>query len=147
MGLLLDRWEQVEEGLGQVVLISGEAGIGKSRLLQGLINGLAERPHFLQEHRCSPYHQNSALFPIIESYERWFGFQREDSPEERILVLERVLEERSLLTPEALSLLAVMLSVPLDDLHPQLDFRHQRQRQRQKTMELMAQRKVATASQ
>ncbi|MCH7843035.1 MAG: AAA family ATPase [Chloroflexi bacterium] len=145
VGLLLDRWEQVEEGLGQVVLVSGEAGIGKSRLLQGLIDGLAGRPHVMQEHRCSPYHQNSTLFPIIESYERWLGFQRMDSPEERIQALEKALEERSLLTPEALSLWAGMLSVPLDESHPPLDISPQLQRQR--TMELMAQLKVATASQ
>ena len=121
VGLLLDRWEQVEEGLGQVVLVSGEAEIGKSRLLQGLIDGLAERPHVLQEHRCSPYHQNSALFPIIESYQRWLGFQREDSPEERVQALQEALEERLLLTPEALSLWAGMLSVPLEESHPPLD--------------------------
>jgi class 3 adenylate cyclase len=144
VGLLLDRWEQVEEGLGQVVLVSGEAGIGKSRLLQGLIDGLAGRPHVFQQHRCSPYHQNSALFPVIESYERWLGFQREDSQEERIQAIETALEERSLLTPEALSLWAGMLSVPLDESHPPLDLSPQRQRQ--KTMELMTQLKVATAN-
>ena len=144
VGLLLDRWEQVEEGLGQVVLVSGEAGIGKSRLLQGLIDGLAGRPHVFQQHRCSPYHQNSALFPVIESYERWLGFQREDSQEERIQAIETALEERSLLTPEALSLWAGMLSVPLDESHPSLDLSPQRQRQ--KTMELMTQLKVATAN-
>ena len=144
VGLLLDRWEQVEEGLGQVVLVSGEAGIGKSRLLQGLIDGLAGRPHVFQQHLCSPYHQNSALFPVIESYERWLGFQREDSQEERIQAIETALEERSLLTPEALSLWAGMLSVPLDESHPPLDLSPQRQRQ--KTMELMTQLKVATAN-
>ena len=144
VGLLLDRWEQVEEGLGQVVLVSGEAGIGKSRLLQGLIDGLAGRPHVFQQHLCSPYHQNSALFPVIESYERWLGFQREDSQEERIQAIETALEERSLLTPKALSLWAGMLSVPLDESHPPLDLSPQRQRQ--KTMELMTQLKVATAN-
>ena len=71
MGLIIDRWEQVKEGLVQVVLISGEAGIGKSRLLQGIYDDLEGRPHSLLVHRCSPYHQNSPLFPIIESIERW----------------------------------------------------------------------------
>ena len=104
LGLLMDRWEQVEEGLGQVVLVSGEAGIGKSRLLQAINDRLAGRTHYLQEHRCSPYHQNSALFPIIESLDRWRGFQREDHPEERLLKLEQLLEDYSVPTTEALPL-------------------------------------------
>ena len=61
--------EQVKEGLGQVVLLSGEAGISKSRLLQAANDRLEGQPHFRQEYRCSPYHQNSALHPVIEFLE------------------------------------------------------------------------------
>ena len=76
VGLLLDRWEQVKEGLGQVVLLSGEPGIGKSRLVQTLNERLAGEPHILRNLRCSPYHQNSALHPVIEFLERWLDFRR-----------------------------------------------------------------------
>ena len=118
VGLLIDRWEQVEEGLGQVVLISGEAGIGKSRLLQGINDGLAGRQHIRQEFRCSPYHQNSALHPIIDFMERWLGFRREDGPEEKLVKLEGRLGEFSVQTPEAVPLLAGFLSVAVGDAYP-----------------------------
>jgi len=145
VGLLMDRWEQVEEGLGQVVLLSGEAGIGKSRLLQGIYEKLEGRPHWLLEHRCSPYHQNSPLFPIIESLERWLGFRKEDSSGERLQLLERRLEDYSVQITESVPLFAGLLSVPLDDRYPQLNLSPQRQRQ--KTMELLVQLLVETASQ
>ncbi len=144
LGLLMARWEHVEEGLGQAVfLVRGEAGIGKSRLLQAINDRLAGRTHYLQEHRCSPYHQNNALFPIIESLESWRGFQREDNPEERILKLEQLLEDYSVPTIEALPLLAELLSIPLDAHYPKLDLSPQRQRQ--KTMELLVDGLTTTA--
>ncbi|MCH8801286.1 MAG: AAA family ATPase, partial [Chloroflexi bacterium] len=137
VGLLKDRWEQVEEGLGQVVLISGEAGIGKSRLLQGIYDNLEERPHWLLAHRCSPYHQNSPLFPIIESLGRWLGFRTEDSSGERLQMLEERLRDYSVQINESVPLFAGLLSVPLDDRYPDLNLSPQRQRQ--KTMELLVQ--------
>src|SRR5262249_7475729 len=70
--LLLDRWAQVKDGLGQVVLLSGEAGIGKSRLVQVLKDHLAGEPHTLLECRCSSYHINSALYPVIDLWQRMF---------------------------------------------------------------------------
>ncbi len=106
VGLLIDRWEQVEEGLGQVVLISGEAGIGKSRLLQGIYDHLEGRPHSLLVHRCSPYHQNSPLFPIIDSIERWLGFRKEDSSGERLRSLEQRLGDYAVQVDESVQLLA-----------------------------------------
>ena len=144
VGLLIDRWEQVEEGLGQVVLISGEAGIGKSRLLQGINDGLAGRQHIRQEFRCSPYHQNSALHPIIDFMERWLGFRREDGPEEKLVKLEGRLGEFSVQTPEAVPLLAGFLSVAVGDAYPPLTLSSQRRRQN--TMELLVQLLMETAS-
>lgn len=134
VGLLLDRWEQVEEGLGQVVLVSGEAGIGKSRLLEGINERLAETPHFRQVYRCSPYQQNSALHPMIEFLRHWLGFSQEDSSGERLSKIQRALEDYSFQTTEAVTLLAGMLSVPLDDRYPPLNFSPQLQRQ--KSLEL-----------
>ena len=108
MGLLIDRWEQVEEGLGQVVLISGEPWIGKSRLLQGIYDDLEGRPHSLLVHRCSPYHQNSPLFPIIGS-------------------IERRLEDYSVQVNESIQLSAGLLSLPLDHRYSPLNLSPQRQ--------------------
>src|SRR4030095_16746066 len=80
--LLLDRWAQVTDGLGQVVLLSGEAGIGKSRLVQVLKAYVATEPHaWLTPCQCSPYYQNTALYPLIELLERVaLRFDREESP-------------------------------------------------------------------
>ncbi len=85
--VLLDRWEEVKEGAGQVVLLSGEAGIGKSRLVRVLREQIAGETRAWLECHCSPYHQNSALYPIIELLQRVLGFTREDSPEEKLAKL------------------------------------------------------------
>ncbi len=144
LGLLLDRWEQVEEGLGQVVLLSGEAGIGKSRLLQAVNDRLEERPHIQQEYRCSPYHQNSALHPMIEFLERWLGFRREDTLAEKLSKIEGGLEDYSVQSTEEVTLLTGRLSVPGGESYPPLNLSPQRQRQM--TMELLVQLLIETAS-
>ncbi|KRT65572.1 MAG: hypothetical protein XU11_C0024G0035, partial [Candidatus Dadabacteria bacterium CSP1-2] len=88
--LLLKSWERVKEGEGQVVLLSGEAGIGKSRLVQVMKERLAGETHIRIESRCSPYYQNSALYPIIDQLQRLL-FRRQDSYEEKLSKLERAL--------------------------------------------------------
>ena len=87
VGLLLERWEKVKEGMGQVVLLCGEPGIGKSRLMQVLKERLSGETHVRIESRCSPYYQNSALYPIIDQLQRLL-FRKEDSPEEKLSKLE-----------------------------------------------------------
>ena len=86
--LLLARWRRAADGEGQVVLLSGEAGIGKSRIVQALREQLSGQPYTALSHYCSPYHSASALFPIIGLLERAAGFSRDDPPAARLDKLE-----------------------------------------------------------
>lgn len=106
VGLLMDRWEQAKEGLGQVVLLNGEPGIGKSRLVDALTERLVGDPHTFRQLRCSAYHQNIALHPFIEYLESRIGIKSEDSPEERLNQLEVHLDAIDFPKAEAVPLLA-----------------------------------------
>ena len=88
LGLLRRHWERVKAGAGQVVLLSGEAGIGKSRLAQELKEQVVQEGATRIEFRCSPYHQNSALYPVIEHLQRLLQFERDDTPAEKLRKLE-----------------------------------------------------------
>jgi class 3 adenylate cyclase len=92
--MLLERWEQVKGGSGQVVLLSGEAGIGKSRLVQVMKEQIAREGYTKIEYHCSPYYQNSAFYPIIHHLQRVFKFSKEDTPQEKLSKLERFFKER-----------------------------------------------------
>jgi class 3 adenylate cyclase len=81
VALLLARWESARDGDGQVVLLTGEPGIGKSRIAHVLSKHLADTPHLRQFYQCSPYHNGSAFYPVIETFERAFGFKRDSTPE------------------------------------------------------------------
>jgi len=138
VGLLLERWGQVKEGMGQVVLLSGEAGIGKSRLVQVLKEHVAGEPHARVECHCSPYYQNSALYPVIDYLQRVLGFAREDSPEEKLRKLEAGLSDRPTVRPSdrlEVPLLASLLSLPLPERYPPLNLTPQKQKQ--KTLETL----------
>jgi class 3 adenylate cyclase len=91
VGLLLERWAQVKEGHGQVVWLSGEAGIGKSRLVQVLKDHVAHEPHLRWECRCSPYYQNSAFYPLIDLFQRVLRLTRDDAPDDKLHKLEEAL--------------------------------------------------------
>jgi class 3 adenylate cyclase/tetratricopeptide (TPR) repeat protein len=114
VALLLARWQQAGEGEGQVVLLVGEPGIGKSRIPRVLHERLAAEPHLRLQYQCSPYHTGSAFFPIIEQIERAAGLDRDDTPERKLDKLEAMLD----LTPEALPVVAplfgALLSLPID---------------------------------
>jgi len=93
VGLLLDRWEQAGEGRGQVVLLTGEPGIGKSRLAQVLKERLAEAPHRRLEAGCSPYYEHTPLYPIIDLLPRVFEWSRDEAYDAKLAKLARGLEE------------------------------------------------------
>lgn len=132
--LLLDRWAQVKEGRGQVILFSGEPGIGKSRLVQFLKDAIAFEPHSCWECRSSPYYQHTALYPLTEFFQRALQWQPEDTPEEKVGKLAQALRHSRLPVAESVPLLASLLSLPLPaEQYPGLNLSPQRQRQ--KTLE------------
>ena len=115
VALLLERWAQVKEGLGQVVLLSGEAGIGKSRLVQVLTEQVASEPQaWLTPCQCSPYHQHTALYPMIDLLERVaLRFEREESPPAEAAQTGGLLGQYGLPLAETVPLFAALLSLPL----------------------------------
>jgi TOMM system kinase/cyclase fusion protein len=129
--LLLERWAQVKDGQGQVVLLSGDAGIGKSRLVQMLKEHVADEPHMRWECRSAEYSQNTALFPLTDLFQRMLRFQAEDTPEEKLGKLEQALRQYRLPLEETVPLLAPLLSLALPDTsYPPLNLSPQRQRQK-----------------
>jgi predicted ATPase/class 3 adenylate cyclase len=115
VGLLLRRWEQSKEGLGQIVLLSGEAGIGKSALVQTLREHVGRAGYARLTFRCSPYHTNSALYPVIAHLQRLLRWERDEASEARLAKLEQVLDASRQPLPEAVPLLAALLAVPLPE--------------------------------
>ena len=129
--LLLERWEQAKAGHGQVILLSGEAGIGKSRLVQVLKDHVTHEPHTRWECRSSEYSQNTALFPLTDLFQRLWQFQADDSPEEKVGKLEQALSQYRLPVEESVPLFAPLLSLPIpEDHYPPLNLSPQRQRQK-----------------
>ena len=115
--LLLRRWSKAKTGEGQVVLLSGEAGIGKSRLTAALLERLATEPHTRLRYFCSPQHTDSALYPIIGQMERAAGFAHGDSAQVKLDKLDALLAQTSTSAQDA-SLFADMLSLPNDGRYP-----------------------------
>jgi class 3 adenylate cyclase len=125
--LLLRRWSKAKRGDGQVVLLSGEAGIGKSRLIAALLERLAIQPHTRLRHFCSPQHTDSALYPTIGHIERAAGFTRHDSTQTKLDKLDAVLAQSSTSAHDA-TFFADMLSLPNDGRYPVLDLTPQQRR-------------------
>jgi class 3 adenylate cyclase/predicted ATPase len=135
MALLGKCWERAKEGQGQVVLLSGEPGIGKSRLVQEIKEQVVREGYTRLEFRASPYHENTAYYPIVEHLQRLLNLQTSDSPQEKLDKLERKLREYEFALPETLPLSAALLTLPEPAGYPPLAVAPQRQRQ--KTLELL----------
>jgi class 3 adenylate cyclase/tetratricopeptide (TPR) repeat protein len=118
LSLLLGRWQTACEGERQMVLLTGEAGIGKSRMCMALASRVATEDHFIIRLQCSPFHTDSALHPIITNFERMAGLTINMEPEEK---LDRVIAEMQRfgnVAPETIALFATLLSIPISDRLP-----------------------------
>ena len=127
--LLLRRWSRAKTGEGQVVLLSGEAGIGKSRLTAALLERLAGEPHARLRYFCSPQHTDSAFYPIIGQMERAAGLTHDDTPQAKLDKLDALLAQTSTSREDA-ALFAEMLSLPNDGRYPALELTPEQRRQR-----------------
>jgi class 3 adenylate cyclase/predicted ATPase len=135
LGLLLDRWERARDGEGQVVLLSGEPGIGKSRLLRALRERLAGEPHAALGQYCSPFHRTGTLHPVVGLLERVVRFDRGDPPSRKLDKLEAMLTPATADAAEAVPLVAALLSIPTGDRYPPPALAPQRQKER--TLEVL----------
>ncbi len=135
LDLLVRRWSKAKTGEGQVVLLSGEAGIGKSRLTAALLERLASEPHTRLRYFCSPQHTDSAFYPIISQTERAAGLAHDDTTEAKLDKLDAVLAQTSTPIQDA-ALFAEMLSLPNDGRYPALGLAPEERRQR--TQEALA---------
>src|SRR5690349_22281282 len=106
VALLLERWEQAKAGHGQVVLLTSEAGIGKSRLVQTLKDHVANEPHTRWECRSAEYYQNTALFPLTDLFQRILRFDAHETPDEKLGKLAHTLRQYRLPVEESVPLLA-----------------------------------------
>jgi class 3 adenylate cyclase/predicted ATPase len=127
--LLLRRWSKAKSGEGEVALLSGEAGIGKSRLIAALLERLATEPHTRLRYFCSPQFTDSALYPIIGQMERAAGLVHGDKPQAKLDKLDALLARSSTSIQHA-ALFAEMLSLPNDGRYPALELNPQQRRQR-----------------
>ena len=112
LNLLLDRWKKVKDGDGQVIVLSGIPGVGKSRLLHELKSHIQDDPHVLLHHQCSPYHSQSAFFPVIEQIEQGARVTAREADADKVAKLHAYLPRATDTSKETLLLLAKLLSIP-----------------------------------
>jgi predicted ATPase/class 3 adenylate cyclase len=135
VGMLLGRWAQVKDGYGQVVLLNGEAGIGKSRLVEVVKERVTGERQTRIELRCSPYYQHSALHPMIEALRRLLRWRQEDFAPEKLSKLETALSRHGFWLPDVVPLFAALLALPPPEHYPPLTLGPQGQKR--KTLEAL----------
>jgi class 3 adenylate cyclase/tetratricopeptide (TPR) repeat protein len=128
--LLMRRWPQAKRGDGSVVLITGEPGIGKSRLVQTVLERVSGEPHRPLRLFCSPHHQDSALYPVITQIERAAGLRRDEPDQQKLSKLEAVLAEATSDLTEAAPMVADLLSVPTGNRYPRLNLAPQSRKEK-----------------
>jgi class 3 adenylate cyclase/tetratricopeptide (TPR) repeat protein len=128
LSLLLHRWEQAKEGEGQVVLLCGEAGIGKSRITQVLQKRIAGEPHLRLRYQCSPYHTSSAFYPIIDHLHRAAQLSPDDAADVKLAKVEALMAPAQAEDPRVVPLIAALLDIQTSDKYPPLNDSPQKQK-------------------
>jgi class 3 adenylate cyclase/predicted ATPase len=143
LALLLDRWRQSKTGEGQMVLLTGEAGIGKSRIARATIDAIAEEPNIRINYQCSPYHADSALYPAIQQLIQTAGLAMDDSLEVKLDKLEALLTQAHDDVGEAAPLIASLLGLAVEERYGALELSSEQQRAR--TLEALISRLLSLA--
>jgi predicted ATPase len=143
LALILERWRQAKAGEGQVVLLSGEAGIGKSRIAQGVIDTLDAEPHVRLSYQCSPYHSDSALYPTIQQLTRAAGILHDDGPDTRLDKLEILLSQGSEDARGVTPFIAALLGIEYEGRYGELGLGPQQQRSR--TLQILVDQLIGLA--
>jgi class 3 adenylate cyclase/predicted ATPase/energy-coupling factor transporter ATP-binding protein EcfA2 len=141
LGLLRERWDLAKGREGQIVLLSGEAGIGKSRLVRALRDAISHEEHFRLRYQCSPHHVNSAFYPIIQRLERAAKFSPDDTATSKLDKLKSLLQMSGPDISQALPLFANLLAVPLDERYDESELTPQQRRD--KTIDAMINQVIA----
>ncbi|GJL83788.1 MAG: adenylate/guanylate cyclase domain-containing protein [marine bacterium B5-7] len=121
IAVVLDRWNTAKTGHGQLVLLTGEAGIGKSRIVQVVGEEISTEHHTKLRFQCSPHHSNSALYPVINQLQMSSGFTAKDNAEQKLDKLKKLLESREQNQSKTTTLFASLLSLPVENLDTKLD--------------------------
>jgi class 3 adenylate cyclase/ABC-type lipoprotein export system ATPase subunit len=121
MGLLLDRWQLAQQGEGQAVVLTGESGMGKSRLIEALFERIGAEPARRIVMQCSPYHSNTAFYPVIRQFEQASGMVGDDTAEQKLDKLDVLLAKTGAAAGPMAALMADLLSLPGNGRYPPLD--------------------------
>ncbi|MHA1563818.1 MAG: AAA family ATPase, partial [Alphaproteobacteria bacterium] len=130
LGLVMERWNRVVEGHGQVVLLTAEAGLGKSRMVRAVRDEIAGQDHFRLSYQCSPLHTNTAFYPIAHQLARAAGFGEGDTSTQRLDKLERLLRQAKGDIADEAPIFATLLALPFKERYGELDMEPQQLRAR-----------------
>lgn len=136
-------WEHVRTGEGRLVLLSGEAGIGKSRMINGLLDWASEQPHTRLRYYCSPFHRQTGMYAILDQLERAARYARDDAPDTKLDKLEQIFGQGSESPGDAVAMFAPLLGIPTGNRYPPPSSELTPQQQKTKAFELLWQQLIA----